>query len=116
MNQLREAISQKLYNGRRKPSEIFVSDGSKCDIGRLQVLFGSDVTVAVQDPAYPVYVDTSVMMGMTGLYNKGQMGFDNIEYMPCSPANDFFPDLAKVGRHLQSVGRTQPQIIFILGT
>lgn len=32
----------------RKPSEIFVSDGSKCDIGRLQLMFGTDVTVALQ--------------------------------------------------------------------
>lgn len=28
--------------------EIFVSDGSKCDIGRLQMMFGSQVSVAVQ--------------------------------------------------------------------
>lgn len=60
------------------------------------MLFGADVTVAVQDPAYPVYVDTSVIMGMTGTYNKENQGFDNIEYMPCRPENDFFPDLSKV--------------------
>ena len=28
--------------------QIFVSDGSKCDIGRLQLMFGADVTVALQ--------------------------------------------------------------------
>jgi hypothetical protein len=27
---------------------VFVSDGSKCDIGRLQLMFGADVTVALQ--------------------------------------------------------------------
>jgi hypothetical protein len=32
----------------RKPGEIFVSDGSKCDIGRLQLMFGADVSVALQ--------------------------------------------------------------------
>ena len=32
-----------------------------------------------QDPSYPVYVDTSVMMGMTGDHNG--TGFDGIEYM-----------------------------------
>ncbi len=47
-----------------------------------------------QDPSYPVYVDTSVMMGMTGQHNG--TGFDNIEYMVCRPENDFFPDLSKV--------------------
>lgn len=37
--ELRAAICEKLYSkAGRKPSEIFVSDGSKCDIGRLQVL------------------------------------------------------------------------------
>ena len=33
-------------------------------------MFGKDVTTAVQDPSYPVYVDTSVMLGQTGLINK----------------------------------------------
>lgn len=52
----------------------------------------------LQDPAYPVYVDSSVIMGMTGDYNAGSTGFDGIQYMPCSPDNDFFPDLSKVGK------------------
>jgi hypothetical protein len=43
-----------------------------------------------------VYVDSSVIMGMTGDYNAGSTGFDGIQYMPCSPDNDFFPDLSKV--------------------
>lgn len=42
---------------------MFVSDGAKCDIGRLQVMLGAQVVTAVQDPSYPVYVDTAVMMG-----------------------------------------------------
>ena len=47
--QLREALCDRFYSHvGRKPSEIFVSDGSKCDIGRLQMMFGSDTTVAVQ--------------------------------------------------------------------
>ena len=46
---LREALCQRLYSTvGRKPSEVFVSDGSKCDIGRLQLMFGADVTVALQ--------------------------------------------------------------------
>ena len=42
-----------------------------------------------------MYVDSSVIMGMTGDYNPDSVGFDGMEYMPCSPSNDFFPDLAK---------------------
>lgn len=49
----------------------------------------------VQDPSYPVYVDSSVIMGMTGGYQEGR-GFGGIQYMPCRPDTDFFPDLAKV--------------------
>ena len=132
---LRSKIAETLYNGGVSADEVFVSDGSKCDIGRLQMMFGNEVTTAVQarrcfpcpavfatrttlpvqplrpsnpsahlapppvhphspvhptagaplrrsawnrihlpfgrwrtqDPSYPVYVDTSVIMGQTGL-------------------------------------------------
>ena len=37
-----------------KPSELFVSDGSKCDLTRLQLMFGAGQTIALQDPSYPV--------------------------------------------------------------
>jgi len=53
---LREKISEKLYNGLISPDDVFVSDGAKCDIMRLQQMFGSGVVSAVQDPSYPVYV------------------------------------------------------------
>ena len=32
----------------RAADEIFVSDGSKCDIARIQMMFGAKATVAVQ--------------------------------------------------------------------
>lgn len=95
---LREKIAAVLYNGVISSDEVFVSDGAKCDISRLQQVFGSGVTVAVQDPSYPVYVDTAVMQGQTGLYDSGLSQFKGIEYMKCGPENDFFPDLSKVGR------------------
>ena len=60
------------------------------------MMFGSRVSVAVQDPSYPVYVDSSVIMGMTGGYNDADKAFDSIEYMLCLPGNKFFPDLSKV--------------------
>ncbi|CAN0920971.1 LL-diaminopimelate aminotransferase, chloroplastic [Linum grandiflorum] len=76
--------------------DIFVSDGAKCDISRLQVVFGSKVTVAVQDPSYPAYVDSSVIMGQTGQFQKDVEKYAGIEYMRCTPENGFFPDLSKV--------------------
>lgn len=93
---LREKISANLYNGLISPEEVFVTDGAKCDIARLQLMFGPGVTSAVQDPSYPVYVDTSVMMGQTGLINKETSQFDNLVYMPCNPSNNFFPDVKKI--------------------
>ena len=60
MGDLRGKIAEVLYKGIIEPEEVFVSDGAKCDIMRLQQMFGSKVTSAVQDPSYPVYVDTSV--------------------------------------------------------
>eukprot|EP00798_Chlamydomonas_sp_ICE-L_P005344 gene5344-12939_t len=89
---LRQAIAKTFYNGLVDMSEVFVSDGSKCDIARLQMMFGKDTT----DPSYPVYVDTSVMMGMSGNHNG--TGFDGIEYMVCNADNGFFPDLSKTAR------------------
>lgn len=52
-----------------------------------------DGQIIWQDPSYPVYVDTSVMMGQTGDVNEETMQYKNIVYMPCKPDNDFFPDL-----------------------
>lgn len=47
--ELRQLISSKIYpGGQVKAGEIFVSDGSKCDIGRLQMMFGKGITVSAQ--------------------------------------------------------------------
>jgi LL-diaminopimelate aminotransferase len=98
LQDLKARIAGKLYNGLVSPEEVFISDGAKCDCGRLQVLFGGGVSVAVQDPAYPVYVDGSVMAGATGQYNKALGLFDNTVYMNCTPENNFFPNLADTPR------------------
>jgi len=55
---LRSKIAKNLYNDLINANEVFVSDGAKCDIMRLQQMFGSRVISAVQDPSYPVYVGT----------------------------------------------------------
>jgi len=98
MGPLREKIASKLYNGLIDPSEVFVSDGAKCDIMRLQTMFGYDVVSAVQDPSYPVYVDTSVMQGQTGELEEESRQFDGIVYMPCTAENNFMPDVASLPR------------------
>lgn len=44
------------------------------------------------------YVDSSVIMGQTGLFQKDVQRYGNIEYMRCTPENGFFPDLSTVAR------------------
>lgn len=96
--ELRCRIAERIYDDRVDMNEVFVSDGSKCDIGRLQVLFGSEASVAVQDPSYPAYVDSSVIMGQTGSYDQTTKQFKGITYMSCTPENQFFPDLENTPR------------------
>ena len=98
LKELRKRIAEKVYNGIIDGNEVFVSDGAKPDTGRLQVMFGSEATIAVQDPSYPVYVDSSVMLGQTKNYNEKTAHFGGIEYMECNPENDFFPNLRDVKR------------------
>ncbi|MEI7012651.1 LL-diaminopimelate aminotransferase [Leptospira licerasiae] len=75
-------------------SEIFVSDGSKCDCGNIQEIFSQDAKVAIGDPVYPVYVDTNVMAGRTG--EAGPDGrYANLIYMPSTKENGFQPDFPK---------------------
>lgn len=98
MKELRKRIADVLYPNTAEESEIFISDGAKCDIGRIQLLFGPDARVAVQDPAYPVYVDGSVIAGAAGGQKADGSGYAGITYMPCTAENGFFPDLSRVAR------------------
>jgi LL-diaminopimelate aminotransferase len=90
---LREQVAHQLYPSLVQPHEVFISDGAKCDIGRLQFLFGNEVRIAVQDPSYPVYIDTSVMMGQTRKFDCFTKQYEGIVYMPCHAENQFFPNL-----------------------
>jgi LL-diaminopimelate aminotransferase len=91
---LRQRISEVFYNRAFDADEVFISDGAKCDIGRLQLLFGAGTKVAVQDPSYPVYVDGSVLTGAAGAW--ADSGYAGISYLPCTAENNFFPDLSLI--------------------
>ena len=67
---LREAIAgyYKNFGVDLDPSEIFVGDGAKSDLGNMLDLFDQDNTVLIPDPVYPVYVDTNVMDGRPIVY------------------------------------------------
>jgi LL-diaminopimelate aminotransferase len=89
---LRERIAESDYRARGVDvgaDEIFVSDGSKCDTGNFQELFAPDITVAVPDPVYPVYVDTNVMAGRTDKPVDGRYG--GLVYLEGNTGNGFVP-------------------------
>ena len=89
---LREKIAFNDYQSRGadiSPDEIFVSDGSKCDTANIQELFDKDISLAIPDPVYPVYLDTNVMAGRTGDFNDGR--YDKIFYLESLPENGFVP-------------------------
>jgi LL-diaminopimelate aminotransferase len=89
---LREAIAKHDFQARNADiaaGEIFISDGAKCDTGNIQELFADDITIAVPDPVYPVYVDTNVMAGRTGDCTDGR--YQGLVYLDCTEANGFVP-------------------------
>lgn len=92
---LREKIAAHDFQARGceiEASEIFISDGSKCDTGNILDIFGDDNTIAVTDPVYPVYVDTNVMAGHTGSASeKGE--FEGLVYLPVTAENNFTASL-----------------------
>ena len=89
---LREAIAQhdfKALGAPVEPDEVFVSDGSKCDVANIQEIFAADTKLAIPDPVYPVYVDTNVMAGRTGANVDGR--YTGITYLDSTAANGYVP-------------------------
>lgn len=60
-------------------SEVFVGDGAKSDLGNILDIFSVENTVLIQDPVYPVYVDTNIMAGR------------RIEFLNGTAENGFLP-------------------------
>jgi len=94
---LRSTIAQHDYRDRGidiEDDEVFVSDGSKCDCGYILDILGDQNKVAITDPVYPVYVDTNVMAGHTGVAKKDG-SYEGIVYLPCTAENKFVPEPPK---------------------
>src|SRR6056297_2697843 len=92
---LRNAIAEHDFGSRGvriDPSEVYTSDGSKCDSANIQEIFADDATLAVSDPVYPVYVDTNVMAGRTGAPDASSR-YAGIDYLPCTEESGFLPAL-----------------------
>ena len=99
---LRKAIAAGEYAARGidiSPDEIFVSDGSKCDVANIQELFSTDCRIAIPDPVYPVYLDSNVMAGRGGKPDDDGR-YSKVAYMECNAENGFQPDLPPTGTSL----------------
>ena len=93
---LRNVIASEDFKSRGadiSADEIFISDGAKCDSGNIQEIFATDISIAIPDPVYPVYLDTNVMAGRTGYFLDGK--YEGIEYLECNKENNFVPALPK---------------------
>jgi LL-diaminopimelate aminotransferase len=91
---LRAAIAQGDYQSKGcnvEADEVFVSDGAKCDTGNFQEIFSQDITIAIPDPVYPVYVDTNVMAGRTGVAIDGR--YSGLVYLEANKENNFIPEI-----------------------
>lgn len=80
---LREKINEIDYKNRGidlDENEIFISNGSKCDLGNVVDLFSNDNVVAIANPVYPVYRDTNIIAGRS-----------KIVYLDANEQNGFLP-------------------------
>ncbi len=87
--ELRRQISQRVYKGAICPDELFIGDGVKCDIARLQILLGSCARIGVQDPTYPAYSDSAILTSGTTHDGKAR-----IKLFACAKENGYFPELS----------------------
>lgn len=72
-----------------KTQEIFINDGAKPDLANTQSIFDLDNIVAISDPVYPAYLDTTVIAGRTGEFINGR--YKGLVYMSCNEKNGFIP-------------------------
>ncbi len=82
LKELRKRIAHIFYRDDFSLDEVFVSDGSKSEMCRLQALLGVGLKVGVQNPVYPVFVDSSIIFDAKEIVS-----------LPCLPENNFFPEL-----------------------
>ena len=64
---------------RLDPEEIFVSSGASDELGDILDLFDASSAALITQPAYPAYVDASVMAGR------------KVSFLTAGPDNDFLP-------------------------
>lgn len=105
---LLEAIAEHEFGARGVTvdvEEIVLSDGAKCDSANIQEIFGLDNVVAMTDPVYPVYCDSNVMAGRTGMPDDAGR-YAGLVYLPCLESASFAPPLPD--RHVDLIYLCSP--------
>lgn len=95
---LRKGLSEfykREYGVELDAEEFFVSDGAKADAANIQQIFSRDSIIAVQDPAYPVYVDSNVAGGRSNGYDEEAGQYKGLVYMPSNEENNFVAEPPK---------------------
>ncbi|KOM55615.1 hypothetical protein LR48_Vigan10g150700 [Vigna angularis] len=59
---------------------------------------GPNLKIAVQDPSFSTYIDSSVIIGQAGKFVDNARKYKNIEYVTCGPQTNFFTDLLSISR------------------
>lgn len=82
---LKQAICANYYQKKMsiflEPSEVFISDGAQSASVNIQELFALDNRVAVQNPAYPAFVEGTILAGRP------------LVKLPCGEEDNFVPKL-----------------------
>lgn len=71
---------------------IFVNDGAKSDIGNIGHVLGRDNIIAIAEPVYPVYENSTIMSGRAGVLTEDQK-WSNVVYLRCTEETNFVPEL-----------------------
>lgn len=75
------------------PTEIFINDGSKSDIGNFGDILRHDNSIGVTDSSYPFYIDSNAMCGRAGCIQPEDGKWSNVVYIPCDNEKGFIPQL-----------------------
>lgn len=71
------------YSINLKMTEVFISDGAKADLFNIQNIFQAGMKIALQNPAYPAYIDSMVING----------NGDKLVYLMGDQGNNFIPEV-----------------------
>ncbi|MDD6088063.1 MAG: LL-diaminopimelate aminotransferase [Desulfovibrionaceae bacterium] len=89
---LREAVASRDYAERGiriNPDEIFITSGAKEALSQFPILFDWHASIAVEDPVYPVYVESNAITGKLGRWTGER--WERVLTLPCTAENGFVP-------------------------